>query len=106
MKSPGRQRALLHHSVLPGGPVDVCMQSMVCTGGLAQRPAFTRLVAGVPGLSNRIWLTGPTGSELYQEQLIRCPFPALPLARTVLPSALAPCSWSPHLLRATSAVCS
>lgn len=48
-----------------------------------QRPAFTRLVAGVAGLSNRVWLSGPSGSELYQEQLVRYPL-LLPLLLMML----------------------
>ena len=48
-----------------------------CVRECTQRPAFTRLVAGVAGLSNRIWLSGPYGSELYQEQLARCLQPNL-----------------------------
>ena len=36
-----------------------------------QRPGFVKLVAQLPGLSERMWLHGPAGSELYQETLVR-----------------------------------
>lgn len=35
------------------------------------RPAFASLVAPLPGLSNRVWMHGPAGSELYQETIAR-----------------------------------
>jgi hypothetical protein len=36
-----------------------------------QRSEFARLLKDLPNLSNRIWMHGPAGSELYQEAIAR-----------------------------------